>query len=123
MTDKPTMPKGQFGTEGKRLWKDLTEVFNFTDEPAKLRVLFDACKLADAIKRMDDEAADAPLVVEGSKFQPVIHPCISQANSARALMATLLTKLGLLDADHEVAEKKAKRRESATRAAQARWNL
>ncbi|MGE2717579.1 P27 family phage terminase small subunit [Mycolicibacterium litorale] len=121
MTDKPSMPKGQFGTEGKKLWKELTEVFNFTDEPAKLRVLFDACKLADTIKRMDDEAANAPLVVEGSTGQPVIHPCISQANSARSLMATLLSKLGLPDADHEVAAMKAKRTASARKAAQARW--
>lgn len=123
MTDKPKMPRGQLGTEGKRLWNDLTEVFNFTDEPAKLRVLFDACKLADTIKRMDDEAADAPLVVEGSTGQPVIHPCISQANSARSLMATLLGKLGLPDADHEVAEKRTRRTESARKAAQARWGL
>ncbi|UXA20990.1 P27 family phage terminase small subunit [Mycobacterium sp. SMC-4] len=117
------MPRGEFGPEGKKLWTELTEVFNFTDEPAKLRVLYDACKLADTIKRMDDEAASAPLVVEGSTGQPVIHPCISQANSARSLMATLLGKLGLPDADHSVAEKKARRTRSALIAAQVRWGL
>ncbi|EKT81860.1 hypothetical protein WSS_A15249 [Rhodococcus opacus M213] len=119
---KPRMPRG-LSDEGKKLWKDLTEVFDFTDEPAKLRVLFDACKLADTIKRLDDEAAASPLVVQGSTGQPVIHPCVAQGQSARGLMATLLAKLGLPETDQETELKRHKRTESAKSAAKARWSM
>ena len=92
MVSKPRMPRG-LGTEGKKLWESVIDEFNLSVEPHKRRILFDACKIADSIKRMDDEAAKQPLVVKGSTGQPVIHPCIAQAQAARGLLAQLLGRL------------------------------
>ena len=45
------MPQG-LGPEGKKLWESVVGVFDLTIEPHKRRILFDACKTADVIKRL-----------------------------------------------------------------------
>nr|WP_249338217.1 hypothetical protein [Tsukamurella paurometabola] len=89
-------PKG-LAYEGKKLWRAITDEFDLDDSPDKLRILTDACKIADVIDRLDKEAEASPLVVKGSYGQPVIHPCLSQAQSSRALLAQHLARLNLED--------------------------
>ncbi len=86
------MPKG-LGYQGQKLWRSITEEFNISAEPHKLRILFDACKLADAIDRLDKEADKAPLIVPGSYKQPVLHPAFAGAQTARSALAALLARL------------------------------
>lgn len=86
------MPKG-LGYQGQKLWKSIVEEFDIVAEPHKLRILFDACKMADAIDRLDKEAAKSPLIVKGSYQQPVLHPAVSGAQAARSLLAQLLARL------------------------------
>ena len=50
------MPHG-LGPEGKKLWEGIVGQFDLTAEPHKRRILFDACKTADVIKRLDDVAS------------------------------------------------------------------
>ncbi|UJL26833.1 MULTISPECIES: hypothetical protein [Mycolicibacterium] len=52
---KPRMPKG-LGYQGQKLWKSITEEFDLDSEPDKLRILYDACKMADAVDRLDKVA-------------------------------------------------------------------
>jgi hypothetical protein len=89
---KPRMPRG-LGTEGKRLWETVIGEFDLGAEPHKRRILFDACKTADLIKRLDDIAAKSPVTLRGSMGQEVIHPCIAQGQSARMQLAQLLGRL------------------------------
>ena len=101
MAPKPRMPHG-LGTEGKKLWESVVGVFDLSTEPHKRRILFDACKTADVIKRLDDVASKQPVTVKGSMGQEVIHPCIAQAQTARGQLAQLLARLnfaGLEDDD------------------------
>lgn len=86
------MPNG-LGTEGSKLWKGIVGEFDLSREPHKLRILSDACRLADQIKRLDGAATSAPLTVKGSMGQEVINPVISAAQSARGLLAQLLGRL------------------------------
>ncbi len=51
------MPRG-LGTEGQKLWTGVIGEFNLAYEPHKIRILTDACKTADLIKRLDDAAAN-----------------------------------------------------------------
>jgi hypothetical protein len=102
MAPKPKMPRG-LGTEGQKLWHGVLGEFTLTHEPHKLRILFDACKTADVIKRLDDAAAKAPLTVKGSMNQEVINPLIAQAQTARGQLAQLLARLnfaGIEDGDY-----------------------
>ena len=92
MAPKPRMPRG-LGAEGQKLWKGLTGEFDLSAEPHKRRILFDACKTADVIKRLDDVASKQAVTVKGSMGQEVIHPCIAQAQTARGQLAQLLTRL------------------------------
>ncbi len=80
------MPHG-LGPEGKKLWEDIVGQFDLTAEPHKRRILFDACKTADVIKRLDDVASKQSVTVRGSMGQEVIHPCIAQAQTARGQLA------------------------------------
>lgn len=108
MDDKPTIPRAPRGLqrEGKALWRDTHSTFDFADEPHKVQILAQACRVADVIAEMDEAAAEAPLTVKGSMGQPVISPFIAEARAQRALQAQLLGRLGLPDTD-EAAEAKA----------------
>jgi hypothetical protein len=89
------MPRG-LGTEGQKLWKGVVAEFNLSLEPHKQRILFDACKTADVIKRLDDAARSAPLTVRGSMGQEVINPVVGQAQVARGQLAQLLGRLNFV---------------------------
>jgi hypothetical protein len=94
------MPRG-LGVEGKKLWETVIGEFNLIAEPHKRRILFDACKTADLIKRLDDIAAKSSVTVRGSMGQEVIHPCIAQAQAARMQLAQLLARLNFAPPDPE----------------------
>ncbi|WP_138843898.1 hypothetical protein [Rhodococcus pyridinivorans] len=117
---KPRKPRG-LGAEGTKLWETITDRYELEEYPEKLRILFDACKTADTIKRLDDEADREPLTVKGSMGQKVIHPCIAHAQTARGQLAQLLGKLQLpaTDDDEEARQEELSRTRSG--AAKARF--
>jgi hypothetical protein len=109
---------------GKKLWKEINSTFELDEEPHKLHVLTQACRVADIVAELDEAADEGPLTVRGSQGQPVISPLISEARFQRALLAQLLGRLGLPDNDaHEAeVERKARRSAAGRTAAKARWD-
>lgn len=55
--------------EGKKLWRSVTAVFDLEDEPHKVQILAQACRVADVVSELDDAADQAPLTVKGSMGQ------------------------------------------------------
>lgn len=90
------IPKG-LDYQGQKLWKAVTAEFDLSAEPHKSRLLFDCCKLADAIDRMDKEAEKSPLLSRGSYQQPVLHPAFQGAMSARSSLAAMLARFNFTD--------------------------
>lgn len=80
-------------TEGKRLWRSVTTAFDLEDEPHKVQILSQACRVTDVIAELDNAADDAPLTVKGSMGQQVISPFIAEARAQRSLLAQLLARL------------------------------
>jgi len=72
------------GETGKKLWRSIHEVFDFSEEPGKVHLLTQACRVADIIAELDDAAHEAPLTVRGSQGQPVTSPFIAEARVQRA---------------------------------------
>lgn len=105
------------GTAGGKLWRSTVDVFDFTDEPHKVQILTQACRVADIVAELDEAAEEAPLTVRGSMGQPVISPFIAEARVQRALLAQLLGKLGLPDTEEEAEAKAAKLSRTRRRAA------
>jgi integrase len=66
------MPHG-LDPEGNRLWAGVIGEFNLTYEPHKVRILTDACKTADLIKRLEDAAGQSAADCQGSMGQEVIN--------------------------------------------------
>jgi hypothetical protein len=89
---RPKMPNG-LGTEGRKLWREIVGTFDVIEEPHKRRILFDACKTADLIDRLDEAMNGQPLTAKGSMGQLVIHPLIAQSQAARTQLAQLLSRL------------------------------
>lgn len=105
---------------GRKLWRSTVAVFDFEDEPHKVLVLREACRVTDVIAELDEASDMAPLTVKGSMGQQVISPYIAEARAQRALLANLLSRLDLPPTDDEIAEKTA--RLTRTRAAARRGN-
>nr|QNR39436.1 hypothetical protein BJP76_07375 [Mycobacterium avium subsp. hominissuis] len=108
------------GTAGSKLWRTVTDTFDFEDEPAKVHILEQACRVADIVAELDEAANEAPLTVRGSMGQPVISPFIAEARAQRALLAQLVGRLGLPDNDEDD-NLSARRIKAARTAANARW--
>jgi hypothetical protein len=105
------------GTAGTKLWKSVVEVFDFTEEPGKVQILGQACRVADIVAELDEAADQAPLTVKGSMGQQVISPFIAEARAQRALLAQLLGRLDLPDTDEERDAKAAKLSRTRSKAA------
>lgn len=97
-----------FDPAGMELWASINEIFDFTDEPARLHILMQACRVADLIAELDEAATQGPLTVRGSMQQPVISPLIAEARAQRSLLHQLLSKLGLPDTE-EMKDQKAQK--------------
>ena len=97
--------KVSFADPLKRICRD---VFDFTDEPHKVHILTQACRVADVVAELHEAADEAPLTVKGSMGQQAISPFIAEARAQRALLAQLLSRLGLPDTDEESQAKAAK---------------
>jgi hypothetical protein len=102
---------------GGKLWKFTVEVFDFTDEPHKVQILAQACRVADIIAELDEAADEAPLTVKGSMGQQVISPFIAEARAQRSLLVQLLGKLDLPETDEAVEAKAAMLSRTRRRAA------
>ena len=108
---------------GKRLWRSVVDVFDLDEEPHKVSVLTQACRVADIIAELDEHAAEAPLTVRGSQGQPVIQPTLAEARFQRALLAQFLGRLGFPDNDERTRRPETRRRKAARTAAKARWRI
>src|SRR5690625_4132439 len=88
----PRKPRG-LGAAGTRLWENVNAVFVLEEEPHKVEILTQACRVSDVIAGLERAARGEPLTVLGSARQKTIHPLISEVRFQRALLAQLLARL------------------------------
>jgi len=105
------------GSAGGKLWRSTVDVFDFTDEPHKVQILTQACRVADVVAELDEAADESPLTVKDSMGQQVISPFIAGASAQRALLAHLLARLDLPDTEVESEAKAEKLSRACRRAA------
>jgi hypothetical protein len=115
------VPAG-LGDAGKKLWRSIDDVFDFAEEPGKVQILTQACRVVDIVNELDEAADEAPLRVRWDS--PVISPFIAEARVQRALLVQLLGRLGLPenDEDDEAGELRARRSRASRIAAKSRWD-
>lgn len=94
----PRMPAG-FKAVGKRLWESVNAEFVFNNDPDKVELLVQACRVTEKIAELDRASNTEPLVVKSSAGQKVINPLISEVRFQRGLLAQLLGKLNLPGTD------------------------
>lgn len=104
---------------GKALWRSIANSYEL--RPDELRILEDACREADLIKKLQDELdhPDQKLIVEGSMGQPVSNPLVPEIRQHRATLGRLLQSLKLPDAPSSSGKTTSA---NARNAAAARWN-
>lgn len=118
MPDVPRMP-AKLGPAGRALWRSIIPTYDL--RPDEVRMLADACREADLVQRLEDELADAPLMVKGSQGQLVASPLVSEVRQHRSVLAALLKSLKLPDSPAGAQQKSALVSEQARAAARARW--
>lgn len=115
---------------GHRLWNAVLSAYRL--RPDELRILEDACCLADSIDYLADKtaklraASENEMMIKGSTGQRVKNPLISEARQMasevrqhRSAMAELMAKLKLPDLDEAYADAAAAGDDSASGAARA----
>lgn len=112
-------PPAGLAEAGQALWDSIVPAYEL--RPDEARMLADACREADIVQRLEDELADAPLMVTGSQGQLVASPLVSELRQHRSVLAALLKSLKLPDSPAGAQQKTARISEQARAAARARW--
>jgi hypothetical protein len=88
----------ELSTRGQRLWNSLLEQDGSLDiESNPMReVALTACRTADRVDYLEDQAASTDPVVEG-RGGPMIHPLFAEVRQQAALLARLVAALRLPD--------------------------
>jgi hypothetical protein len=124
MTDpKPPKAPANLGAAGRTLWRSLTTVeragVRIEYRPDELVTLTAAARTADTIADLEQIMTTTPLVVDGSRGQPIVHPAVVELRLQRAALTTLLRRLDLPDESSGWDDLTASQR--ARKAAHARW--
>lgn len=78
---------------GSKLWDDI--VADYSLNPDRIRMLYDACLEADIVDRVQAELDVSPLQVTGSMGQLVPSPLLSEIRQHRGNLQSLLKALNL----------------------------
>ena len=114
MTSKPKPPAG-LGPAGKKLWSDLSAVFDL-DAP-ELPLLAAAARQADDIARLEEAIARDGVTVEGSAGQPRLNGAVSEVRQGRLALAKILGSVAWPTDEKPMTVTQRKARD----AARARW--
>lgn len=98
----PRAPKG-LRTAGRKVWRG---VLSPRDDgavlelrPDEVPLLVELCRLTDDVERLRDALDGAPLTVEGSKGQDVVHPLRAELHRTSARLEGIHKTLSLPDED------------------------
>lgn len=106
------------GRSGRELWRDIAEADRWQLRPDELRILGDACRLADSIATLETAMEGQETLIQGARpGQMVLNPIITEIRMCRSTMATLLKQLKLPDEVNTTQT----RSFGARQAAAARW--
>lgn len=119
---KPQRAPAGLGNAGSRIWRSLTTDVIFRSD--ELLLLEQAARTADQIAEYEEAVKSEPLTVRGSAGQLVAHPLRVEIRALRAALATFLGRLNVPEEaeENEETDKPMTRRESAKKAARARWS-
>lgn len=78
-------------TAGRKLWASVVDEFAL--ETHELLLLREACRTADRLDRLADEAIDAPVTVENHRGDQVAHPAMVEARQQSITLTRLLASL------------------------------
>lgn len=120
-TDLPAPPAG-LNLAGRRLWLDVVADLELAAH--ELRVLRDACAVADTIAALERALPAATLVTAGPRGGLTLHPAVAELRMQRIALASLLSKIKVppRDAAAKSAETPESRSAAARRAALIRWH-
>lgn len=104
-------------TDGSRFKAAILETYGLN--PAELLLLDEAVAHADALKRINAQVSEAPLLTEGSTGQAVENPLLRSQRAHAAQLARLIESLNLPRRDEESGMSATSR--AAQVAARARW--
>jgi hypothetical protein len=109
------------GESGSRLWGKV--VADWDLDPSDFELLLQACRTADELDRLGKALEGAEPFVKGSTGQTKIHPGFEELRRHRAILATLLGKLDISDAEEpEQTPEQKWRSDRARNASNARWH-
>jgi hypothetical protein len=89
---RPRIPK-RLGPKGREKWSEMTEKYVFSAPEMAILTMF--CTGLDEEERLTQELAAEPVVVKGSRGQPVSSPLLGEIRAHRVMLAKLAKELRL----------------------------
>lgn len=108
------------GEAGRALWRDVRA--GWVLRPDEERLLLAACRTVDELERIDQALAAAEIVTAGSKGQDRAHPLLAEVRSHRLALRSLLSAIGIEDAEADAGSQNAQRSHAGRALARQRWS-
>src|SRR5690349_14200534 len=99
MTDI-SAPAG-LSASGERLWRDVAGVYDLDVHEELL--LHEACRVADRLDRLHEEAAANPVTSKNTRGDLVPHPALTESRQQAIVLTRLIASLRLPSGDVETA--------------------
>lgn len=115
------MMSDDYGPAAAELWRRVTS--EYVLDPAETALLAAACRTLDELARIDAELAAAPLLVTGSRGQPVPNGLLEQARAHRKVLDALVRSLALPVGDAVIGERRGTQQAAAAMARHRRSRL
>jgi hypothetical protein len=93
MTRKNAPPG--LGARGRAMWREMRQTFVFS--VSEEGTLLELCRCLDELDRLEKTMSSEPVVVRGSRGQPVPHPLLGDIRAHRLVLAKLVKALNLPD--------------------------
>ena len=92
-------PPSTLGRAGRALWRSIQNDLeaDWQLDSRELHSLWQACRSEDHLARLDAIVSEEGAVVEGSRGQVTVHPCLVEARQLRMVQLKLLAVLELAD--------------------------
>ncbi len=116
----PIEPPADLEAPGRELWLAVRR--DWVLLPTEDRLLEEACRTLDELRRIEQALSDSDVITTGSKGQRRADPLLAEARAHRLTLRGLFDSLGISEAEADAGSAEAQRSHAGRSLARQRWS-